>query len=307
MTESTKATFKPRDVEELIDFYFHRPLASLLVRALAPTSITPNQVTILSGLSALLGAVLIGAADLEDPWLIYVGAAAFFASILFDCADGQLARLRGVSSFAGRSLDGVVDAAATACVFWGLGIFMMRAGYHWAYVIPMGFAAGLSMRWHVHTYDHVKNMYLHNTTPRSESDKAPAFPTYEEIEAERQEHLRAGRRAHAVLCTIFVAVTKSQRDGVEGRAGLGAPAMQTDAQRELYRETFRGHMRAWTFNGLGTHLFLTILVMIATPHYTGAALAFWWFLLVPVNLFQAYLMRREKTLEHSVQEAATAA
>ena len=53
---ATRANFKPRDVEEAIDFHFHRPVAGLLVQMIADWPITPNQVTVASGVvSALAG------------------------------------------------------------------------------------------------------------------------------------------------------------------------------------------------------------------------------------------------------------
>src|SRR5438552_2485106 len=95
------STFKPRDVEELIDFYFHRRLANGVVRLLAPTPITPNQVTVLSGLVAVVAGAVI-ATSAARAWQTVVGAGIFVLSIVLDCADGQLARLRRHSSLAGR-------------------------------------------------------------------------------------------------------------------------------------------------------------------------------------------------------------
>jgi hypothetical protein len=270
---------------------------------LARTSATPDQVTLSSGFGAIAGSVSIGAASEGDPWLLRIGAGLFFLSIVLDCADGQLARLRGVSSFAGRALDGYVDVVSTGAVFWGMGIFMMRHGLNPAYVIPVGFVAGFSMKWQVHTYDHVKNIYLHNTVPRSEADRAPAFPTYEEITAERDEHLRSGRWFHALLCAGFIHLTRSQRKGEVGRAGLDNPAMSTPGERALYRSTFRQHMRIWTFNGLGTHLFLVVIAILVIPANTSAPLYLWWFMIIPLNLLTAFLVHREKGLEERVRRS----
>ena len=45
------------DIEEIPDWYLHRPIARRAVKLLLPTSVTPNEVTILSGVSAVLAAV----------------------------------------------------------------------------------------------------------------------------------------------------------------------------------------------------------------------------------------------------------
>ncbi|HEV3141367.1 MAG TPA: hypothetical protein VGY57_12655, partial [Vicinamibacterales bacterium] len=52
------------ETEELVDFYVHRPLARPIARALLPTSITPNGVTIIGGaLGVLAGVALWYGAD----------------------------------------------------------------------------------------------------------------------------------------------------------------------------------------------------------------------------------------------------
>lgn len=51
---------KPLEAEELVDEYFHRPPARIVVRFLARTPITPNQVTLLSGLVGVAAGVLVG-------------------------------------------------------------------------------------------------------------------------------------------------------------------------------------------------------------------------------------------------------
>ena len=68
----TRKGFKPRDVEEPIDYHYHRPLAGLLVQLLEPTAMTPNQVTLLSGLFSVLSGLALGASllglTLGSPW-----------------------------------------------------------------------------------------------------------------------------------------------------------------------------------------------------------------------------------------------
>ena len=52
-------SLKSLDVEEPVDVYVHRPLAYLLARALLPTPISPNLVTIASMVIGVYSAVLI--------------------------------------------------------------------------------------------------------------------------------------------------------------------------------------------------------------------------------------------------------
>ena len=103
--------------------YFARPLAAILVYLLRPTPLTPNQVTFL-GVAVFAGAA---AAMIFIP-----GAAGFLIaallvqlSYLFDCADGQLARIKNMTSEVGAHLDFLMDelkalmlVAAAAIRMW---------------------------------------------------------------------------------------------------------------------------------------------------------------------------------------------
>lgn len=100
-----RRTRKPNDI--VWNRLVARPLAALLVVPLARTGITPNQVTF-----ATLPVFLAGAAVLAllPSWGALIGGAAIIElSYVLDCADGQLARLKGTSSPVGAHLDFLMD------------------------------------------------------------------------------------------------------------------------------------------------------------------------------------------------------
>ena len=112
-----------------------------MVRPLAATSLTPNQVTtlrLLIGFAAAL-AVSVG----SGPWP-HVGGLLFAVSVALDRLDGELARLTGQTSQWGHRYDLVSDAAVNMAIFIGLA-FGVRDGTFGQWAIPMGFAAGLSV------------------------------------------------------------------------------------------------------------------------------------------------------------------
>lgn len=87
--------------------WISRPPAALVVQALQPTRITPNQVTFSSlATFAVAAGVLVG-------WRTHAGLIATVCltqlSYILDCADGQLARLKKLSSPAGALLDFLMD------------------------------------------------------------------------------------------------------------------------------------------------------------------------------------------------------
>lgn len=84
-----------------------RPVAAVVVDLLKGTSITPNQITLASFLVAFVAAALLIALPGHRGLLIAV--VVYQASYVLDCADGMLARWRGIASPAGHLLDFLMD------------------------------------------------------------------------------------------------------------------------------------------------------------------------------------------------------
>lgn len=89
-----------------INRYCNRPLAFLLVKALYQSPISPNQVSVLSFVTALAAAFLFISGN---PGGFLAGGILAQISSILDCADGQLARARKEFSHYGAHLDLVFD------------------------------------------------------------------------------------------------------------------------------------------------------------------------------------------------------
>ena len=100
-----RRTKKPNDI--IWNRLVARPLAAVLVVPLARTAITPNQVTFATLPVFLAGAAVLAA--LPTWGALIAGAAIIELSYVLDCADGQLARLKGSSSPVGAHLDFLMD------------------------------------------------------------------------------------------------------------------------------------------------------------------------------------------------------
>lgn len=271
-----------RDTEELVDLYFHRVLATCLVERLLPLPVTSNQVTIASGLAGLAAGVCIALAGPYTLAWVAIGGILVLISVVLDCADGQLARLRGEASLVGRALDGSIDIVPVVSVFVGSALFLVHHGLSPTYVAPVALVAGYSWKRHAAGYDRAKQLYLANTRFDARRD---CLPTMEEIEAERQRLLAHGRIVLACAMTIFKVYTKAQQqDSTSGDFGLSRPLMQTDAQRALYRRMFARHMRWWSWNGIGTHHLVIYAAALLTPLWPTALVAAWWIIIIPMNV-----------------------
>lgn len=121
--------------------WIHKIARAVIVRPLADTRVTPNQITtvrIVAGVAAA-AAFAVG----QEVWSM-AGAWIFMLSMLLDRADGDLARLTGRTSPGGHKYDLFADAFCNSLIFVGLGIGLRATGYgYWA--IPMGLLAGAAV------------------------------------------------------------------------------------------------------------------------------------------------------------------
>ena len=116
---------KTRKVPDLFwNAYVCRPLAAVLVDAVKGTRITPNQITLSAVVVALASVVML------IVWPGHVGliaaAIVFELSYVLDCADGMLARWRGIASPAGHLLDFLMDELKAFCILAAVAVRLFQ-------------------------------------------------------------------------------------------------------------------------------------------------------------------------------------
>ena len=141
----TAADFKASkpEVMGLVEVLFNRRLSTLLTRLLVRTPLSPNQVTVLSFLVILPGAYLLSTGER----VALIGAGLLIQlSFTLDCCDGELARLRGLSSPFGAWFDGLLDRIAELALCLALGHALERqSGDSHAYLYSFVVFASLAM------------------------------------------------------------------------------------------------------------------------------------------------------------------
>lgn len=120
--------------------YIHRAVR-VLVRPLARTPVTPNQITTLR-LAGGIGACALFASGTDQHMM--AGAWLFLFSMVLDRADGELARITGRKSQFGHKYDLFSDAFCNALAFLGIGIGL-RGGQYGDLAILMGAGAGIAV------------------------------------------------------------------------------------------------------------------------------------------------------------------
>jgi phosphatidylglycerophosphate synthase len=133
--------------DQLFNAYVMRPLAAVAVAVVAPTGVTPNQLTLLNLAIFVVAAALLIALPSYAGGLIAIGVLEL--SYLFDCADGMLARHKKIASKEGHLFDFFTDEMKAVLLAGTLAIRLYRTGgfgidgASWAAADPRFLLAGI--------------------------------------------------------------------------------------------------------------------------------------------------------------------
>ena len=227
---------KAREVDELVDRWIHRPLAFLVILPLQNhgRSITPLKITLASMITGITaGAVFALAGPDRTRWYL-IGGLLVLLSVVLDCADGMLARLRNTTSRLGQVLDGYSDSVAGLAIWAGL-CFAASQGIDPWIAWPVNGLALLTILFHLGIYEKFRENFVRvasGTLP----DPEPAIP-------EDRRWLW-----NALVAFYDTGYTRSFRlAGGISREALSLPP-------EQFRATFAGPMQLLSCIGLGSHL-----------------------------------------------------
>ena len=284
MTQPTDLADKGREIEEWIDLRFFRPAGLALVRAVEPTRITPDQVTLASLAMGLVAGHLFW---YQSAAVNAVGLALFIVSDILDSADGQLARRRGTSTHFGRMLDGVADNLRFLNLYGFLLARLLVAGGGWP-VLLLGGAAGLAHSWQSAAADFIRLAYQWAVDGRTPDlpDTAAALSRPPRL----IERLYAGyvrRQAR-----LFPTTVRLIRRG-------GAPPNSAFAGR--YREQLGPTMRRCAWIGQNIRWALLLSVVAGWPS------GFLWLTAVPLTVVLAMLVRAQEREARALLESIDAA
>jgi phosphatidylglycerophosphate synthase len=275
-----KASLKNIIIEEYVDLFFFRPLAFLFVKSIYRTSLTPNQVTMLSMLVGIGSGILIG---IGGSTAILLGAMLLALATILDCADGQLARMKNNGTAFGRILDGVVDYVYTVSAFFGIAIGCRSESINpllwWLFVV----AAGASYAVQAALLDYYRNEFLARLTGRR------GFVEDELREVNREQDEYSARKGHylkKLLLFFYVNYTAYQirlkpRDG---KRNIENPREYVKRNSLL--------IRLWALNGTSTHVF--VLLCCAA---WGRLDIFLWYILGFGSLYSLLLYTVQRLIE----------
>ena len=200
-----------KDTDGFMARHVERPISLQIVRRLASTAVTPNQITIASAAIGLFGAPFF----LSEFWLWQtVGALLFLTHSIVDGCDGELARLKFQESRWGGVLDfwgdNVVHIVTFACMAagWSLSVAAL-------WPLLLGAAAALG--------NLGSAAFVHWRLMRIKDDSGPLFTSVSTAPGNRLARLldAASRRDFIYLVLILALFGKSNWFLL--LAALGAP------------------------------------------------------------------------------------
>jgi len=160
-----------KDLTEPVVRLIQEPAARPLVYAFKETPVTPNQVT---GLSALLAIVAAYFFSLGDARSMIQGGIIFEISLILDSVDGELARAKGLASEWGRIVDGIGDYVSSIAVLIGLMIGLPDARGALLLLAFLIFLRGL-------TFDYFKENMMNRIKHGYDGSQRDIQKTYEKI------------------------------------------------------------------------------------------------------------------------------
>jgi phosphatidylglycerophosphate synthase len=247
---------KQRHGSELLCEYVFRPVAHIVVLALAPLRVPPPAVAAASGVAGLGAAV-----ELARGHLLAAALLVQLKTVL-DNADGQLARRTGRTSAFGRYLDSELDLVVNAALFAALG---------WATGRPLAALAGFAALTAVLSV----NFNLERLYAAEHGGGRAAMPD-------------GGGRATATLRHLYALVYAQQDRLVEATVERRLRG-RSPAERLAYHDAATVSVLANL--GMSTQL-AAFGVLIAA----GRPLDFAWLALAELGLVAALAIRRESRL-----------
>lgn len=262
---------------------WHRRLAFPVAKAAKAISATPTQLTLVALLFGILGGVSCGLAVYYGPMLCVLGGVLILVSVVFDCADGMLARMQGGGTRFGMLLDGMCDWIVGVS-FW-FGISSASATYiteWWAW--PLFVLVLASVGFQITLYDSYKNAFVYGTTGTMSDDK------------ETSDDSGVARLMAGLYRTLYATAQERVRKS------------RVEATHEAYREGLRASMRSASWLGLGSGLFVFYAGAMLMPVWPHAPVVMGvLFFVVGRNLLAVYTSVRWRQATEKLRAASKSA
>jgi len=296
-------SLKPIETEEPLALLIFRPISFLLALLLKPPPIHPNIVTIVSMVSGAIAGYFFFK---SKTYPAYYATSILFIAHILDCVDGQLARIKGISSRLGKTLDGIADVVTYISIFTGVAYVIshngQNGGFHWSFY---GIFAILNYLIHIHLFDHFKNELIHYSIPEYHEK-------LEDVDRLKRIYRNLGNsisaRGYKFVLLFYIGfyimeravIRLSQPNDYQGYfewycKDKSIPKSVKKYFRNHYRRYNWPLVRGWSMLGATTHISIFLICALL-----GRLDLIFWIICVPFNIWalflvicQRYVIRRQ--------------
>lgn len=292
LLQQYKDSLKIVEAEEIFDLLIYRPLAFIFVKITYPLNfLTPNLVSSMAMFVGVAGGVMFGFGSIQ---FLYYGAGLYFMCNVFDCADGQIARLKKNGTKVGRIVDGFIDYIVSIAVFIGIGIGMTQqlsvgkltlwgnifnaspALYIWSVTI----LAAVSSAVQAFLFDFYRNKYMEVVYSKFSPLEDEIKEYTAELERIELEPDKAGF-LDSLLITLYLKYTSLQMLIQNNKA---SKEEEVKPNPKVYYLQNKLLLRLWSFIGSTTHITFCVISALL-----GNMELFLIICILPLNLLSAFL------------------
>ena len=245
------------------------------------TPMTPNGVTVI----AMIFGIATGLFYMKgEPFTTSIAGILYLIATLLDCTDGQLARMKGVSSKFGRILDGLCDYVTGIAVFVGIAI-----GYSGVfYTVPIWWGlvilAAISNILQAALTDIYRSRFITWTSGQAQSLK-DEHTKFEENYHSKKKFDRLIYSLYSMYLHLNMKMSPSE-----------SRTRKTMDHKELIRKN-KPLVRAWSVIGPSTRVSIAVIAS-----FFNRPDLFFLAVLIPLNLYALILYLLQSNLDSKEKE-----
>lgn len=278
-----KNSLKMIELEEVPDIIFYRPLASLLIKLIYPTRITPNQISLAAIVIALAGGYLY---SLGTQRSCVSGAFLYLLFNILDCSDGQLARLKKNGTLFGSIIDGISDYIAAIAIFTGIAFGYTNKPDQSSFFLILLILSGICIIVQEALVDYYRTRFMDYVLERKNN-------LTESIEKYKNEHEILKNQKNIwfdkAIISIYMKYINMQNRLVAEKEDK---RMFHVSSRDYYNKN-RKIIRFWVF--MGPSAKITTLIVCSLLYRFDI---YFWIILVFFNAFGAVLWIRQQYIDN---------
>ena len=230
--------FRAREIEELADVYFFRPLGAPFARLALALGLRPTQLTLISILVGIAGGAL-----LYNERVALIGFALLIFYSILDSSDGQLARMTGDVTEFGRVLDGVGGYAVHVAIYFAITAGLLARGSS-REIILLAVLAAISNIVQAQMYEYHRHHYASIVVKGHLVADDPAKVSSAAISWIYRSYLALQRALNGSHVEVESTIARRASDG-----------LVRDDDREKYRKHFYWPVRGWNLFGDNTRFY----------------------------------------------------